>query len=144
VGLIATTVSTERSVSPSATATQTVIDPPLPAPDSVVDRARGRLLSEHPTYKPERLAPDGPNYITTNVSGDKEVALRYLTKDGAFLHFVCTVGTATTCRRRGAAMAQTPATVTPPTRVAPPSNVGPRGGRYHYSRSGKKVYERRR
>jgi hypothetical protein len=125
--------------------------------EKAIETAKRELASAHPEFKSTNIAQDAP-YPARTVAGGFEVRLRYLSAVGGFLPFVCQVqGLTATCvpppappraRKTGQ---PGPSPTRAPSRglagSAPATGqlyVGPRGGVYHYSPSGKKVYERRR
>jgi hypothetical protein len=120
--------------------------------------AEQELIRTHPEFKSTNVTPDGP-YPAKAIADGFEVRLHYLGDVGGFLPFVCQVQqlTAKCAAPPALPRARKAGSPTPSTRTVPSNGlgsggpvtgsrtyVGPRGGVYHYSRSGKKVYERRR
>jgi hypothetical protein len=132
---------------------------PVIAPEQkAIDIASQELVRAHPGFKSSNVTPDGP-YPTKTIASGFEVRLHYLREAGGFLPFVCQVqGLTAKCAAPPAERrAQKMGTPTPSNRATASNGlaagdvvtgsrtrVGPRGGVYHYSRSGKKVYERKR
>jgi hypothetical protein len=108
----------------------------LPDPkDAAITAARLALSRAHPTYAIARIT-DGTPAATRTETG-YEVRLEYRTAAGAVLPYVCTViGGSATCKSGTQVPSSPPA-------VSSGLHVGPRGGVYHYSASGRKVYQRR-
>lgn len=129
----------------------------LSADQHAIYTAEQELIRAHPEFKSTSITPDGPSPAKA-IAGGFEVRLHYLGDVGAFLPFVCQVQQLTAkCAAPPTLPRARKAGSTPPTRTVPSNGlgtgravtgsrtyVGPRGGVYHYSRSGKKVYERRR
>ena len=112
---------------------------PGPTPEEAAITIARRVLSrEHPAYADARITPDRFDPVTRTASGFN-VKLQYQTKAGALLLYSCKVAQQDgTCSTRAA---NAPA---PALGAASGLHVGPRGGVYHYSASGKKVYQRKR
>lgn len=108
---------------------------PAPTPEqAAIVIARGALSREHPTYVLDRITTAGAAPVRRTPVGF-DVRLQYRTRAGAVLPYICKVAQqAGICAARTARM---------PPGVASGRHVGPRGGAYHYSSSGRKVYERR-
>lgn len=132
--------------------------PVLTPEQKAIDTARQELVRTHPEFKSTNITPDGP-YPTKTIADGFEVRLHYLREVGGFLSFVCQVQglTAKCAAPLGQPRARKVDSPTQSKRTTPSkglaagevvagsrTHVGPRGGVYHYSRSGKKVYERRR
>jgi len=132
-------------------------DAVLSAEQPAIYTAEQELIRAHPEFKLTNITPDGP-YPAKAIADGFEVRLHYLGDVGGFLPFVCQVQqlTAKCAAPPALSRARKAGTPTPSTRTVPSNglgsggavtggrtNVGPRGGVYHYSRSGKKVYERR-
>jgi hypothetical protein len=132
---------------------------PVMTPEQkAIDIARQELVRSHPELTSLNITPDGP-YPTKTIAGGFEVRLHCLREVGGFLPFVCQVqGLVAKCAappaQRGARKVGSPiqsnrtklsnglAAGRPVTGSL--TQVGSRGGVYHYSKSGKKVYERKR
>ena len=131
--------------------------PVLTSEQKAFETAEQELVGSHPEFKPTNITPEGSYPAKTTADGI-EVRLHYLPEVGGFVPFVCKVqGPTAKCVAQPASpRARRAGSSRQLTRTAP-SNVpvgggavtgsrtyvGPRGGVYHYSSSGKKVYERR-
>jgi hypothetical protein len=132
-GLIASSVGTSKPApSPSVTppATLAILPPAVPATSHTVTVAAPVMITPAPTVAPEPVTttqapPDADSGSTGIVAGRSAGPARSSTYSSP------------TPRITGSPSADT--TVT-----GNPIYVGPRGGQYHYSASGRKVYERHR
>jgi hypothetical protein len=131
---------------------------PVMTPGQIaIDTARQELVRAHPEFKYSNITPDDP--YPKMIADGFEVRLRYLREVGGFLPFVCQVqGLTAKCaapppeRRARKVGSPTQSNRKTPSKglaaggavTGSQTHVGPRGGVYHYSRSGKKVYERKR
>jgi hypothetical protein len=117
--------------------------PPQPPaavmPTSPVTIATAEIERRHPEYVTSLIVLDVAGSLPA-INGNT-VRLRYNRLQGAVTHFVCIViGQTASCAERNQAA------IVPRSTTAVGSatglHVGPRGGVYHYSRSGRKAYER--
>jgi hypothetical protein len=106
------------------------------------------LASANPAFERKYILQDGP---ATDAGGGFDVKLKYWApSESGLRRFTChTVGPTARCVPVAPAASVTgsiPMIGTSPGRPSAPQPlyVGPRGGVYHYSPSGKKVYERHR
>jgi hypothetical protein len=142
----------------SQPAEKSPVAPVLSAEQQAIYTAEQELNRAHPEFKSTKITPDGP-YPAKGIADGFEVRLHYLGDVGGFLPFVCQVQRLTATCAAPPALPRARKADSPPrsTRTVPSNglggggavtgsrtNVGPRGGVYHYSRRGKKVYERRR
>jgi hypothetical protein len=122
--------------SPTGADLSRTIPSPGPTPEqAAVVIARGALSREHPRYALDRITTAGAAPVRRTPAGFN-VRLQYRTRAGAALPYECKVAQQVgTCVAR-AAIVPTPGGVSG-------LHIGSRGGVYHYSSSGRKVYERR-
>lgn len=123
---------------------------PVTPEQAAVTLATQTLAAANPTFERKYILPDGP---ATRVGSDFDVTLGYWApSDSALRRFTChSVGQVTKCVPLVSAVDARESTGSLPTigtspgrSASPPTYVGPRGGVYHYSSSGRKVYERHR
>ncbi len=134
VGLVvAVTPRNQPTIAPARDDLFRTYPPPgTPTPEqAAIVIARAALSREHPAYAADRITDEG---AAPTASGF-DVKLRYRTRAGAVLPYLCKV-----TQQAGTCVAH--AATTPPPAVASGRHVGPRGGVYHYNSSGRKVYER--
>jgi hypothetical protein len=100
------------------------------------------LMLDHSHFAPEGIVTDGTEPVT-GAQGGYQIRMHYQTSRGRVEQFLCEI-----IDGNGSCHAVTVATSSPDPHETTqlPANyyVGPRGGVYHFSPSGRKVYERRK
>jgi hypothetical protein len=113
-----------------------------------IETATNELLRHHSEMTRDRVTPNGLEPVSRTATGFT-VRLHYLSQGGSFKPFVCEVQDENASCRLASPEKKAKPTPNTSSALTPRSYgsqvyIGPRGGRYHYSRSGKKVYEHRR